>query len=64
MNYGGEDISRSLLWLLKQSTTHFFPYSKCNWDSPYDREIIRRLKESLCHFRKVVVAKYSQPIEH
>lgn len=52
--YGGKDVTKALEWLLKQSDTHFYPYSQSNvTQSVQDYEAINLLKESLCHCRKV-----------
>jgi len=57
LNYGGQDISRVLLWLLREPSNrkHYFPYSSCNILRARDEEIINLMKESLCHLRKSIL---------
>ncbi|KAL6080586.1 Actin-related protein 8 [Balamuthia mandrillaris] len=48
MPFGGYDISRFLLWLLKTSTKHHFPLPQCDIRKPQHEAIINELKQS-CH---------------
>jgi actin-related protein 8 len=54
LNYGGQQVSESLLWFLKNSKYHHFPYRTIDMSDPRKASVIERLKEKKCHTKQVL----------
>ncbi len=53
MHYGGRDISEFMLWLMKNSDRHHFPYPQCSLSNPLDMMLLHDIKRECCHLDKV-----------
>ena len=53
MDYGGDDITLALAWLLKRAS---WPYHDCDPENIFDYELLTHLKEQFCHFNEAEVA--------
>ena len=50
MDFGGRDISRVMLWLLRRIG---FPYKECQLSNRLDLMLVQEIKEMCCHLDQV-----------